>query len=290
MTEDCPVAPSRRARPPRAPPCPRPRPAAHPNFIMRLLESDRVSDSTSISKSKLDQIRALQRVADDPETPPKTAEFYREKVQELIARYGVEHAMLHRIERSDERPVGRKFLVDNPWSMARTVLLNGLAIAMGCQLIDLGPVKGAGREVHIFGFRSDLDRLDFLYTSLQLQMLSELAATQVPASERKRIKSWRYAWLIGFVNAVTSRVKAAEQRAQGQAQEKNQGETSVELVLADRASAVLGAFHTAYPPSKMRDTRPGASRQGGAKAGQYAGDRADIGNTRLGRSFTAIRQ
>ncbi|MEW2401974.1 hypothetical protein [Streptomyces sp. NPDC046862] len=246
--------------------------------------------STSIPKSKLDQIRALQRVADDPGTPAKTAEFYREKVRDLIARYGVEQAMLHRLNRSDEKPIGRRFTTGNPWSMARTTLLNGLALAMGCELIDLGPVKGTGREVHVFGFRSDIDRLDLLYTSLQLQMLSELAATPVPQHEQKRIRSWRYGWLIGFVNAVVERVDAAEKRVQGEEKERAEGATSVALVLADRASAVLAAFHNAYPPSEVRSTQPGASREGGAGAGRYAGSRADIGNTRLGRSFTAITE
>ena len=64
----------------------------------------------------------------------------------------------------------------------------------------------------MFGYTSDIERSDVLYTSLLVQMWQGLAATPPPDRVRS-VRAWRRSWLLGFVTAVVARVRAAEDGA-----------------------------------------------------------------------------
>ena len=71
---------------------------------------------------------------------------------------------------------------------------------------------GPGSRIHIFGFASDIERTDVLYTSLLLQMWHGLDGAEVAGWSRSP-RAWRRSWLLGFASAVVSRVRAAEHAA-----------------------------------------------------------------------------
>src|SRR5205085_2626702 len=134
-----------------------------------------------------------------------------------------------------------------------------------------------GARVHVFGYASDLERADILYTSLLLQMARGLAAAVVPAGVRSA-RAWRRSWLLGFVTAVLGRIRSAEERAAASAEaEAGQG-PSTALVLADRAVVVRRQLEEAYPVT--RRTRITYSGRG-YNAGFAKGQQADIGQARL---------
>ena len=54
----------------------------------------------------------------------------------------------------------------------------GLAGAMRCQCVLLSTAR-PGARIHIFGYASDLERVDILYTSLLLQMAHGLTNRQI---------------------------------------------------------------------------------------------------------------
>jgi hypothetical protein len=58
-------------------------------------------------------------------------------------------------------------------------LLCWLASALRCQSVIL-PRTGSATRIHVFGFASDLERTDILYTSVLVQMWQGLAAAPVP--------------------------------------------------------------------------------------------------------------
>jgi hypothetical protein len=166
--------------------------------------------------------------------------------------------------------------VPNPWAQVRAHLLAGLVGAMRCQCVLL-PAAG-GKRVHVFGYTSDLERAEMLYTSLLVQMAHGLAAADVPATVRSA-RAWRRSWLLGYTSAVVTRVRAAEERAASTAEDRRDGTgPSTALVLADRSLVVRRHCEEAYPVTrKMRITYTGS----GYRTGYAEGERADIGGARL---------
>lgn len=230
--------------------------------------------------AKLAQVRALLANAEDPGTPPEAAENYRARAFDLMAKYGIEQAQLAEEQPGRRDEVTDKVInVDNPWAMNRTRLLAAVARAMRCEVI-YGPRKDGkkGKRVRLFGYESDLHRVDILYTSLLLQMTKELDAAVIPPMV-DGVAAWRHSWLVGFVAKVGERLKVAEQIARDETPQIAGRSTA--LVLADRSKAAERAMRAAYP--KIRKGGKTSIRSGdGFGQGQAAGARADIGNGRIG--------
>ena len=169
----------------------------------------------------LDRVRKLLAKAEAEGVTPPEAEALTAKAAELMARYGIDRARLAATRPDTDRPGSRIIDIDNPWAQVRAHLLAGLAGAMRCQCVLLSTTR-PGARIHVFGYASDLERADILYTSLLLQMARGLAAAAVPAGVRS-VRAWRRSWLLGFVTAVIARVKAAEDRAASSAEGETQG-------------------------------------------------------------------
>ena len=163
----------------------------------------------------LDRVRKLLTKAESDGVTAAEAEALTAKAAELMAKYGIDRALLAARRPETDHPADRKIDIDNPWARVQAHLLCGLASALRCQCVLL-PRQGPGTRIHIFGFASDIERTDVLYTSLLLQMWQGLAVAQVPDWSRSP-RAWRRSWLLGFISAVVSRVRAAEQAATSQA-------------------------------------------------------------------------
>src|ERR1700733_3264639 len=159
----------------------------------------------------LDRVRKLRAKAEAEGVTPPEAEALTAKAAELMARYGIDRARLAAVRPDTDRPGNRIIDIDNPWAQIRGALLAGRAGAMRCQCVLLSTSR-PGARIHVFGYASDLERADILYTSLLLQMARGLAAAAVPAGVRS-VRAWRRSWLLGYPSAVVTRVQQAEQRA-----------------------------------------------------------------------------
>jgi hypothetical protein len=140
----------------------------------------------------------------------------------------------------------------------------------------------------VFGYASDIERTDILFTSLLVQMARGLAAQEVPAGAPSA-KAWRRSWMLGYCSAVVLRVRAAEQDA-AQAADTQQAATgdsgpSTALVLADRTLTIRRNIQQAYP--RTRQTRVTYTGNGYAD-GYREGQRADIGGAKLRAGSKAI--
>jgi hypothetical protein len=227
----------------------------------------------------LDRVRKLLAKAEADGVTPPEAEALTAKAAELMARYGIDRARLAASRPDTDRPDSRIIDIDNPWAQVRAHLLAGLAGAMRCQCVLLH-TSGPGARIHVFGYASDLERADILYTSLLLQMARGLTVAVVPAGVRSA-RAWRRSWLLGFVTAVITRVRSAEDRAATNAEQDAQSGPSTALVLADRSLVVRRQVEQAYPVTrKSRITYSGR----GYSDGYAQGQRADIGSARLNRT------
>jgi hypothetical protein len=239
---------------------------------------------TEPSIALLDRVRKLLAKAEAEGVTVEEAEALTAKAAELMARYGIDRAMLAASRPETDKPDSRIIDIANPWAQVRAHLLAGLAGAMRCQVILLRP-DGPGARVHVFGYASDLERTDILYTSLLLQMAHGLTIALPPAGARSP-RAWRRSWLLGFAAAVVARVRAAEERAATDAESRTGGGPSTALVLADRSVTIRRQMEQAYPVTRQaRLTYTG----GGYRAGYTKGQQADIGSTRIGRKRALTR-
>jgi hypothetical protein len=233
---------------------------------------------TEPSTALLDRVRKLLAKAEAEGVTAPEAEALTAKAAELMARYGIDRARLAASRPETDQPGSRIINIANPWAQVRAHLLAGLAGAMRCQCILLN-ADGPGARIHVFGYTSDLERTDILYTSLLLQMAHGLTAAVPPAGIRSP-RAWRRSWLLGFAAAVIARVKAAEDRAATRAEAESDGGPSTALVLADRSVVIRRQMEEAYPVTRQaRITYTG----NGYRAGYSQGQRADIGNARIAK-------
>ena len=242
--------------------------------------------STQPSDDLLDRVRKLLAKAEDEGVTPHEAEALTGKAAELMARYGIDRALLGALHPETDSPADRVFDLDNPWAAVKAHLLAGLASALRCQCILLSR-RGPGSRVHVFGYLSDLERADILFTSLLVQMARALAAEPLPAVGAG-VKAWRRSWMLGYASAVVGRVRAAEEAAVAGASAGGASAAgpSTALVLADRALTVRHQAEQAYPHTRRtRVTYSGNGYQAGYREGQ----KADIGGVKVrSRSAAAI--
>jgi hypothetical protein len=244
------------------------------------------------SSALLDKVRKLLAKAEAEGVTVPEAEAFTAKAAELMAKYGIDRARLGALDPGSDRPGNRTIDIGNPWAAVKAHLLGGVAGAMRCQCVILN-TREVDARLHVFGYESDLERTDILYTSLLLQMMSALrqdglrwAAT--PESERGRSRrAWNRSYLLGFCTAVISRVRDAEDRARttAKAEDVMSSGRSTELVLADRAVVIRNQLRAAYPVTR----RTKITYSGRGYSDGYAkGQRADIGQAGLKNDTRAL--
>jgi Protein of unknown function (DUF2786) len=235
--------------------------------------------TTEASDRLLDRVRKLLAKAEAEGVTVAEAQALTGKAAELMAKYGIDRALLAAQRPETDQPGSRLVDIYNPWARVQAHLLCGLAAALRCQCILL-PAGDGDQRVHMFGYASDLERTDVLYTSVLVQMWHGLIAADVPV-RASSVRAWRRSWLLGFAEAVTARVRAAEERAARSATSvPGGGTTTAALVLADRSLVIRRNVAAAYPVTRTARLTYSGSGYG---AGYREGERADIGTTRVGR-------
>ena len=138
-------------------------------------EEEPVSETPDAS---LGRVRKLLVKAEADGVTQAEAQALTAKAAELMAKYGIDRALLAAVRPETDRPADRVIDIGNPWARVQAHLLCGLASALRCQCVIL-PQAGPGSRIHMFGFASDIERTDILYTSVLVQMWRGLAATPV---------------------------------------------------------------------------------------------------------------
>lgn len=241
--------------------------------------------ATQAPDALLYRVRKLLAKAEAYGVTPAEAQALTAKAAELMAKYGIDRALLAADRPETDTPADRVISIGSPWAREKAHLLAGLASALRCHCVMLATREGS--KVHVFGYSSDIDRTDVLYTSVLLQMWHGLAGAAVPDWTRSP-RAWRRSWLLGYATAVISRVRAAEHKAVAEATlPAAPGSDRTALVLADRSLIIRHQAERAYPVTrKTRVTYSGSGYGDGFAQGQHA----DLGGSRLsgtrGRAIT----
>jgi len=228
----------------------------------------------------LEKVRKLLAKAEDEACTPAEAEAFTAKAAELIAKYGIDAALLAEARPGSDRVGDRAVPFDPPFALDKAGLLATVAVALRCGVVRRKDLGADGRRrivVHLFGYGADLERVDLLCTSLLVQAVHAMAGEVVPVGESAA--AYRRSWYAGYTLAIGRRLRAAEESAVVSSATADAGR-SLALVLADRSAAVDAALRVAYPL-----TRPGRGRSlsgSGGRSGYVAGQRADLGDARVG--------
>jgi hypothetical protein len=223
----------------------------------------------------LERVRKLLAKAEDPGVTAEEAELYNAKAADLIARHGIDAALLAATGRTHDEVGHRVITVDNPYARDKAHLLASVADPLRCQTVH---VQGHGRYVvRVYGFTTDLERVELLYTSLLLQATRELVHVR-PDTWGESTAAYRRSWLTGFASAVATRLHRAERRAAAEQPAAADG-TSTALVLRDRSTHVEQAVAADYP--RLRTMRRRSLTGSGRSDGFASGARADLDAHRL---------
>lgn len=237
-----------------------------------------------MNDDKLARIRKLLAQAEDPAATEAEAEAFNAKATELMARHGIDAALLAASDPG--REVVGDLVVDllAPYAYEKGCLGTAVARGLRCSAVLRTSRTRAGttHSLHLFGHTSDLAMLDLLLTSLLVQGTGELVRRRVPPGEHAA--AYRRTWWLGFTSAIATRLAEAEAAAAREAEPAFAAAgSSAALVLADRAAVAEQSAAAAYP--RLRTAGPRYLSGGGASDGRAAGQRADLGRTtRVGRT------
>jgi hypothetical protein len=218
-----------------------------------------------VSAEKLDTIRKLLAKAERAATVAES-ETYTAKAVELMARHGIDAALLAAAEPGRDEIGPLRIAMQDPYSAGKARLLGWTAAALGCRWVLHRAWGGKVAAVTVFGHASDRERVEMLYTSLLLQATAQLVRVR-PPWPGESVAAYRRSWLEGFASQVHRRLVEAEERAAAEARAPDSSVSSpgggVALVLADRR--------------RLATLRPSALSGSGRAAGALAGQRADLG-------------
>ncbi|MFE9460460.1 DUF2786 domain-containing protein [Streptomyces californicus] len=222
----------------------------------------------------LTRIRALLAKAEATGFPEE-AEALTTKAQELMARHTIDEALLAARTHSRETPGACRIGVEPPYEGAKAVLLDAVASANRCRAVwneDLGFST-------VVGFEPDLDAVELLFTSLLVQGATAMTRSEAGqrAGGRKRTKTFRQAFWMGYAQRLGGRLAADAHRITAEAETTADGGDGGGLlpVLAARDVAVADTAERMFPRTTTTRLR-GVSDLDGWNHGAEAADRARV--------------
>jgi hypothetical protein len=225
-------------------------------------------------QSRLAKIRALLAKAEATEFPAE-AEALSARAAELMGKHSIDQAMLDAAEAVTEpaKTAGKRVIMWDgkaEYAIHQSVLLNAIAEHNACAAVHT--TGGIGERIVIFGYTTDLDLTEMLYTSLLLQAGNALAAEDIPFGDTPR--SFCTAWWAAYASRIATRLSVMRADAERSAEA---GKPGTAVILRQRKDAVMLARKADFPQTRAgRGARGGKSRAGRA-AGYAAGSRASLG-------------
>lgn len=254
-----------------------------------------IEDVRDRTTSKLDVVRKLLAKAESTDSESER-DALNERASQLIAAYGIDEAMLASQDESLDKITDVSVLIERPFAQDFRELLAHIALPLRLKVVysgrwneDQGNGDG-GWDVlaRLFGYESDIRRVQLLYPHLRNQALAGLAGVTGSGRYGPGQAANKRAYIAGFASAVYDRLARAEKdtKAAEEAREdalRDQAlldgtattSTSVALVLAGREAKVKAAYAEAFPD--LRTAQPRNLSGWGRDQGWHDGQKATLG-------------
>jgi Protein of unknown function (DUF2786) len=217
----------------------------------------------------LDRVRALLAKAEATDFPAE-AEAFSAKAQELIAKHSIETVLTAEPEAT---PLARRVGVDHPYESEKATLLDAVARANHCHTVWSPELAFST----VFGFDTDIDAVELLYTSLLVQANRAMARDE-PAKGKARVKAFRRSFLVAYAHRIGERLEQATRAEIARHERRPAGERPADLlpVLRGRDLRVREAMTRAFPRTvRARGSRVDSLE--GWESGRAAADEAKLG-------------
>lgn len=276
-----------------------------------------VTDTPPEAESYAAKIAKLLARAEHPNTPEPEADACLAKAQELMTLYAIDQDLVDRArgkERS-EKIEGKVLRFDGTFRMATMRIGWAVACENNCYGYKSEHVQSWRRlegepqhiKLHIFGFTSDLERVELLNTSLQVQCAAALRRwwkgvkdsdyKHYSGSEQSRV---RRQFIFSFAEGVGIRLAAANkvaetEAAKAEAERAGVSEAdaakSVALVVLDRKEQAKRWYDETHGKStrKANTSYRGGGRDA-AVAGHAAAKTANLGGTAFGGAAKGLNR
>jgi len=232
---------------------------------------------TSTDK-RLEKVRKLLALAESPAATAQEAETFTAKAAELIAEYGIDEALLAATAPDENGIEKRVMVLHAPYARDKATLAYAVATALGVQGVVSPGRDAQGRkidELHLFGQKGDMTRVDVLVTSLMMQAARDVNRAIIPPWEDKA--AYRRSWWSGFTKTISTRLREAEAAARYSNESRfASAGTSSALVVRNRDRDVSAAVRDEFPRTQTRGRKLSGS---GTGAGSAAGRKANLGGT-----------
>ncbi|ASR86183.1 hypothetical protein SEA_BOBSWAGET_78 [Mycobacterium phage BobSwaget] len=214
-------------------------------------------------------VAKLLRQAEDTAGTPE-GDIFQAKAFEVMAKYGIEQAEIDAANEGIDAPnipdaIRWSYTFTGKYVAQQALLLNGLVVALHGKAV-LSTNRGTKEQTLImFAVPRHIERIQFLWEILRPQMLRLVENVRPEGgftprykydyrtgdykakSTSGQLKSYRRAWIAGFAQTVSERVKAEESKALNSA-----GGGALVLYRNDQERAAV-ALREAFP--RVRNTR-----------------------------------
>lgn len=219
----------------------------------------------------LGRIRGLLAKAESTDFPEE-AETLTAKAQELITRYAIDSALLHRFDTGYDHDIrGKRVHMATPYVKEKVQLLTEIGQVNSVRTVWSDKLAIAT----IVGAPADMEQVELLYTSLLIQATRAMQGTQSRHTSQSTA-AFRRAFLLGYAVRIGQRMRDARDTATAETA-SDAGVSMGELVpvLAARTAAVDLEFNKLFPVTKASRSR--SVDAAGWHAGAAAANKARLG-------------
>jgi len=255
-----------------------------------------------VKEEVADKVRKLLAQAEDPAATPEEAQAFTMKAQQLMTKYSIDLAMV--ADQADtDRIVETGWTVQNPYAVHKVSMINSVARVNDCRAI-YADLPGGRKRIDIVGFPADVEWVQTLSLSLDVQLAGALAAAirDKPAGVHGR--TFSVAFVHGFATEVSRRLQQARREAVASSEadrsrrqgrqatrmafeaglEPQPAQPSVALVLVAKAARVDDDFKIRHPSTRSVSRQTRLRSWSGYAPGRAAGSRAALARGSIGGS------
>lgn len=243
----------------------------------------------SKNTTHLEKIRKLLALAES--SNESEAQIAREQAERLMVRWGIDEALAASSDNTlKEEIIRRRIEVHGIYALAHVYLANAISKGVG-NVKALQIKEGKRQSIELIGYESDVDRVEWMFTNLQLQASSALLAWWGNAKAEGSLSHYsandkfkaRRSFLIAFSGGVLERMKEEREVVEKEYEAHTAGTA---VALRSRESEVEDFVRSEY--SNLRRGRGVQMSQSGSIAGRSAGRKADVGTTQVSGGFKAV--
>jgi hypothetical protein len=240
-----------------------------------------------------EKVRKLLAKAEDPASPPEEARSFTAKAQEIMTKYSIDLAMIADADKVDEL-VGKGWTVEGPYAGKKVGLISAVARTNDCRAIYAHLSEGR-KHVEVIGFPSDVEWVQTLSRSLEVQLMASLAAAMRRKPAHVHGRTFAAAFVEGFIAEVNQRLQQARRDAVAAAQAAQSepgaadgtagsGRDRLALVLVAKAERVDEEFRVRHPRARTVYSQVRLRSWEGYGPGRAAGSRATLARGSIGGS------